>query len=318
MRSRTIVAVAGVVFLVVMACGAYADEVSLVWHEQIDPTLEERVCGVAVPGVADYDWWYGCSPTSVGMVLGTYDRNGYGTDASYYANIAPAGVAETDLRGTGNPAADRAAAPIATSLIATQRHVDDYWGTDSPTPGADDSLCDFMETSQSPRSDGGTTFYYWTNGAAFDYTQAVSNSVDGLSGMYGIYEYMMYCGYPGSDIVNLYNQYIIEEGLTFGFTLAQYQAEIDAGRPVLIQVEGHTMVGWGYDGSTIYIDNTWTDGTQTMTWGGSYAGMAHYGVTVIELVPHNAGTVIPEPATFVLFAISAVGCGIARRRRKAA
>ena len=34
---------------------------------------------VVLPNTTDYDWWYGCSPTSAGMIMGHYDRNGYGS-----------------------------------------------------------------------------------------------------------------------------------------------------------------------------------------------------------------------------------------------
>ena len=30
-----------------------------------------------LPGAPNYDWWYGCSPTSAGMLMGYYDNNGY-------------------------------------------------------------------------------------------------------------------------------------------------------------------------------------------------------------------------------------------------
>jgi len=69
--------------------------------------------------------------------------------------------------------------------------------------------------------------------------------------------------------------------------LAEFQAEINAGRPVLIHVIGHTMVGIGYETATnsIYIHDTWDNSVHSMTWGGSYAGMDLYAVTVIHLAP---------------------------------
>jgi hypothetical protein len=81
-----------------------------------------------------------------------------------------------------------------------------------------------------------------------------------------------------------------------GFTLAQYQHEIDAGRPVLIQVTGHTMLGVGYDnaGSTIYVHDTWDFSSHSMTWGGSYSGMEHYAVGVFVV---EAGSYAAAPFT---------------------
>jgi len=85
----------------------------------------------------------------------------------------------------------------------------------------------------------------------------------------------------------MYNQYIYGyKGNTLGFTFAQYKAEIDAGRPVMIHLEGHTIVGLGYDDTSsdlMYIHDTWGYDTPTMTWGSSYYGMLHMGVTIVRL-----------------------------------
>ena len=78
--------------------------------------------------------------------------------------------------------------------------------------------------------------------------------------------------------------------MTYGFSFAQFQNEIDAGRPVLIHVTGHTMLGYGYNtsGSIIYIHDTWDHLDHQMTWGGSYDRMTHYGVTVISLEDNSS------------------------------
>ena len=66
----------------------------------------------------DYDWWYGCSPTATGMVLGKYDRDGYGVMS--YDDIAPGGDAELRLTpGMSNTATTRSTYPIASSFIAS-------------------------------------------------------------------------------------------------------------------------------------------------------------------------------------------------------
>jgi hypothetical protein len=55
----------------------------------------------------------------------------------------------------------------------------------------------------------------------------------------------------------------------------------------MIHVEGHTMVGFGYKDSSnlMYIHDTWDHNIHTMTWGDSYAGMQHLGVTIVQLEP---------------------------------
>ncbi len=54
---------------------------------------------------------------------------------------------------------------------------------------------------------------------------------------------------------------------------------------MLIQVEGHTMLGYGYNttGQIVYIHDTWDYSDHSMTWGGTYSGLQHYGVTVLRL-----------------------------------
>ena len=74
-----------------------------------------------------------------------------------------------------------------------------------------------------------------------------------------------------------------------GFSLANFQAEINAGHPVMLNLAGHSIVGYGYDGSTIYIRDTWDNdpaNTYTMPWGGSYVrDGAALSVSVVHLAP---------------------------------
>ena len=84
-----------------------------------------------------------------------------------------------------------------------------------------------------------------------------------------------------------------------GFSFNDYMTEINGGYPVMIQVEGHSMVGVGYDAGpqTVFLHDTWGDYTASMTWGGSYSDMAQQAVTVIHLAP------VPEPSTLILLGI---------------
>lgn len=275
----------------------------------------------------DYDWWYGCSPTAAGMMMGYYDRNGY--DGLDYTNLVPGGVAE--LSNYGNPGA------LANSAIASQGHIDDFWvgygksapddpdplGSGRTIPNDFDCLADFMGTSQDSVGalDGGTWFYNWSNGAKFTAENADTQGVWNASGMYGIGEYVEYCGYD-TVAKGLYNQYIDTLGLTYGFTFADYKAEIDAGRPVMIHVVGHSMFGYGYDDPDPNIDtddevllhDTWSLGEHSMTWGGSYSGLAHRGVTVMEI---TGGDIIPEPASLAIWSLLCVlGFSYGRYRKR--
>ena len=40
--------------------------------------IVRRAQGGVLTNSPGYDWWYGCSPTSAGMIMAYYDRNGYG------------------------------------------------------------------------------------------------------------------------------------------------------------------------------------------------------------------------------------------------
>ena len=270
--------------------------------------LEVYSLGSSLPGASSYDWWYGCSPTSAGMLLGWYDRNGY-------SNLVPGGDAE--LNTFGNPSA------LVNRVIASSGHINDFYSGLNPSGGYNlrgddktishsfDCLADFMGTSQDAygNSNGSTSFYFYNDNSPLTASDLYSygpNYYNG-EGMYGIGKYIRYAGY---DAATLYSQLIYGYGgISAGFTYDQYKAEIDAGRGVLIQVEGHTMYGYGYiDGTnTIQVYDTWAPaGTNpgTMTWGGSYSGMQQFGVTVL--------TVIPEPATIVLLSLG----GLLLRRKK--
>jgi hypothetical protein len=276
----------------VLSSGAFAGATFL--YEQNGKAYYEGVDGrilvahrhgqTLIANPADYDWWYGCSPTSAGMMMGYYDITGY--DGLTYPNLVPGGVAE--LSNYGNPGA------IANDAIASDEHIADFWvayGDPGPDPcnNADPSTChdfnclaDFMGTSQAQlgNGDGFSTFWTWDDGSPFTPADAVANGVEDRSGMYGVMEYIQYAGY---SFDTLYHQ-LINPAHANGFTAGQYRAEIDAGRPVLINVEGHSMFGYGYEYDSIeqqtivYVHDTWNPGDHTFTWGGYYSGMRHYGV----------------------------------------
>jgi hypothetical protein len=278
------------------------------------PELVAYRQGTTLTNAPDYDWWYGCTPTSAGMVMGYYDLNGY--CASSYDNLVP-GV-DAELSNYGNPGA------AVNAIIASAGHIDDFYngaygatGDDDPPPfHAFDCLADFMGTSQDSvgGSNGSTWVYNYTDGNRLHYYEMPGHGITDESGMYGIFEYLTYCGY-GGDVVDLYNQLTDNDGLGHGFmggfSFQDYVNEIDAGRPVMLHVEGHTMFGYGYDANqTVYLHDTWTAGQHSMTWGGAYSGMTMYGVTVLQM------ECIPEPGTLALFGLGLLGAfGVWRRRR---
>lgn len=286
---------------------------------------------VTIGNTTDYDWWYGCSPTAAGMIIGHYDRNGY--DGMDYSNLVPGGVAEDSTFGI--PGQEF----LVNGIIASQGHIDDFYSDGYLASGDDvltgvhefDSLADFMGTSQDALGhvNGTTSFWTYTNGYALSIADIVGHGLQDESGMYGIYEYLRYSGYGSPDpstVTNIYNQRIAgyDEALQGdrGFTFADYMAEIDAGRPVMIHVEGHSMYGYGYEAADneILLHDTWYIGEDRMVWGGSYAGMAHYGVTVVELTNGSLEAqqaVVPEPITMIGLFGGIMGVSAYIRKRRA-
>ena len=254
---------------------------------------------ITLSKVPAFDWCYGCSATSAAMMAGYYDNNNY---PNMYTGPTNGGVVPLNNSNWGQGECPLSATHMGFDGLATRGHVDDYWiAYDDPGPDPyiinawtehthADCTADFMGTNQSAKSnsDGGTLFYYYTNGAPlYDYTGCEPDQRDGCHGMRLFFESR------GYTVTNNYSQYIYGyNGNTQGITFDQYKAEIDAGRPVLIQVMGHTMLGFGYDDSNnlVYLHDTWDHSAHTMTWGGEYSGMTHYAATLVQLAPPTPPT----------------------------
>ena len=259
-----------------------------------------------LPSVPAYKWSYGCSATSGAMMAGYYDNNGY-PDA--YTGSTNGGVAPMNNWGWGStvyPGVTCEENPLSATHCGydgriTLGHVDDYW-IDYGNPGPDpfitggwpehaygDCTGDYMKTNQCNygNSDASTTFWYFNDGSATHYADLAGAGLHIYDGGCGLQMFFESRGYTVTD---MYNQYILGYvSATKGFTFAQYKQEIDAGRPVLIHVKGHTMLGYGYDDATntVYLHDTWDYNNHAMPWGGTYphssGPLQHIGVTVIQL-----------------------------------
>jgi hypothetical protein len=264
---------------------------------------------VLLDNAPDYKWYYGCSPTAAGMMMGYYDINGYA--GLRYSNLVPGGVAE--LSTYGNPAA------LANTVIASAGHIRDFYsngayngstsaqgfglsGDDlNPLTHSFNSLADFMGTSQDSvgNSNGSTKIYHFTDGSRLTAADAFNLGIWDKDGVFGLYEYFAHAGYSVAA-TSFFTQPTDNKNAS-GFTFADYMAEIDAGRVVMIQLAGHSMLGYGYDDGAlidkILFHDTWTEGEHEMTWGGSYGGMS---LAAVSCFTPEGGSPVPVPPTVIL------------------
>ncbi len=258
----------------------------------------------ALTNVPAFDWSYGCSATSAAMLFGYYDHIGYN---NMYTGQTDGGLCPLNNSVWGEGECPVSASHNGIDGRTTRGHVDDYWidyGSAGPDPYVGqwaqhsplDCTGDYMGTNQwkygNPvqyNTDGGTIFFFDTTGdPLYDYTGDEPTYRDGAHGM------RLFAESRGYTVTAVFNQRIdgfpgTDPGK--GFTFQNFQTEIDAGRPVLIHVTGHSMLGYGYNttGNNIYVHDTWDYSNHTMTWGGTYPygtqQLQHYGVTVIRLQP---------------------------------
>lgn len=273
----------------------------------VSPSTESTEASKTL-SVPAYEWSFGCSATSAAMIAAYYDRASW---MNMYIGSTNSGMMPMDSSGWGtwkDGVGDTyAQCPLTASRNGLDRRttrgsIDDYWieyGSEADDPyitkgwtqhAYGDAIGDYMRTSQSQYDnvDGATVFYNWSSSASpFTCADMVSyNATDD-----GSYGRKLFYEARGYTVTNCYNQKTVTSGT--GFTFAMYKAEIDAGRPVMINLAGHTVVGVGYDdsGSKVYIHDTWDFNTYSMTWGGSYEGMAMESVSIVNIACPAAANV---------------------------
>lgn len=267
-------------------------------EEYVANTIEGEIEGT-LPNFPAFNWVFGCSAVSAAMIATYYDRGSY---PNMYTGPTNGGV--MPLNNSSWPTwSDGYKNYPNNPLIAskngidgrtTRGSIDDYWvkyestakdpyitnGWTQHTWGT--AIGDYMKTSQSAynNTDGSTVFWnYSTSTDRYTCADLVARGhpEDGTVGRKLFYEKR------GYTVTDCYNQKTDNNG--GGFTLASYKAQIDAGHPVLLNLAGHSVVGYGYSGSTVYIRDTWDTNSHTMTWGGSYDGMKLLSVSVVRLKP---------------------------------
>lgn len=293
------------------------------------PSANQLQTAHILANVPASSWAFGCSATSASMIAGYHDRTAY---PNMYTGPTDGGVfpLTNSIWGTTVISGEnRALNPLSATRDGLDGrsgfgHVDDFWVSLDPGDADDpyitggwtahtygDCTGDFMKTSQSAffNNDGWTTFHSYTEGHKTTADNLEAENAHGLDGGYGFMLFVRSRGY-GVANQNMYNQLIdgYPGTTTQGFTWDDYKAQIDNGNPVMIHLagpsSGHTVVGLGYDdtGQTAYIHDTWDHALHTMTWGGSYGGLDHQLVTVVEIDPppacttHTQHTVIVDGA----------------------
>jgi hypothetical protein len=269
------------------------------------PDLKTAAHSLTVPA---FNWVFGCSSVSGAMIAGYYDRNGF---PNMYAGPTNGGVMPLDNSSWptwSDGDATYPNLPLAGSHQgvdgrSTRGSIDDYWvkyestAQDPYLTGSwtqhtwGDAIGDYMKTSQSAfnNKDGSSAFYTYTSSPAqLTCADMVVSEIHTRDATYGRKLFYEARGYTVTDC---YNQKTDNNG--GGFTLALYKSEIDAGRPVMINLLGHTIVGVGYDdaSNTIYIHDTWDYSDHSMPWGGSYQGMAMQSVSIVNLQAPTTGSV---------------------------
>lgn len=275
-----------------------------------EPNLSLAVNSLEVPA---YKWVFGCSAVSGAMIAGYYDRNGF---VKIYEGSTDGGVIpltedpewEYWMDDSGDEYPDNPLVASHQGLDGRGAYgsIDDYWVSYSSKKidpyigqwnehGWGDAIGDFMKTSQSDygNNDGWTMFYWNTSGNPLTCSDMETLEIDNgfyISDIDGTYGRKLFYEAKGYEVTDCYSQ-LTDNVSRRGFSFEQFMEEIDAGRPVFINLVGHSIVGVGYDASSkdIYIHDTWDNDTHTMRWGGSYAGMKLRSVSIVNIRQRVAG-----------------------------
>lgn len=252
-------------------------------------------------GFPSYSWLYGCSAVSGAMIAAYYDNHAF---PNLYSGPSNNGV--MPLTDTSWPAwSDSVGARYPSNPLVASRNgldgrtgrgsIEDYWLSNNSTAadpyitgnwaqhawGA--AIGDYMWTSQSAMGnpDGGTRFFTYTVGAdklSCSY-MASKDLKDGTLGRSNFYRA------KGYTVTDCYNQ-PVDTAVAGGFSLADMRKEIDNDNPVMLNLAGHTVVVYGYDGDNLLIRDTWSSdpsSVRSVPWGGSYQGMAIQSVSIVHI-----------------------------------
>jgi len=279
-----------------------------------DPGITVEDKDILLPeAMPQAEYMYGCTPTAVGMLLGYYDLYGY--NGMRFSNMIEGDV-DLYSRGTDGDAYNMNEFDTALGkAIATEDYVYRFVSRDGveTTPaqeleyafrsdgslnsGVWDCIADYLGTGQYWRGNDNlsttTTIGSLKDLYAYPYrdvtisdgtvSHAIQYKETGM--LYGLDLYLQSRGYRLDTAATGTYTVDVNGGQ---FTFADYKAEIDAGRPVIISIESHSMVGYGYNEATkeIIFDDCYR-ADQRMVWDGVYhyadADRKLQSITVIAL-----------------------------------
>ena len=242
------------------------------------------------------EYMYGCTPTAVAMLLGYYDLYGYrGEDLSDIID----GEVSLKSRGTDGDAYDMDAFDtVLGRATASEEYVYRFYSRNgTPTTPEQEYSYTFESDGVTLNTDEwnciadyiGTGQYWRGNG-----NLSTSIAYDSLEHLYsydfdvpvGYGENMTSCRYIYTCMLVGLDMYVQSRGYAMDyeitgsymvdcaggeFTFDDYMREIDFGRPVLISIQGHSMVGYGYNPATreIIFDDCY-QADRRMVWDGTY------------------------------------------------
>ncbi len=194
---------------------------------------------VTIPNVPAYNWYRGCGPTSVGMVLGYWNTHGYpgliGGNSTYQNESVDSAVASPEHYQDYSLPID-----YAPNLLPDKSTL----GGAHPS----NSIADFMNTSWSSRYN----YYGWS------WFGDVGPS------------WVQYVSWKRPEYVATSKDHIFNAG-----AWNAYKEQIDQGKPVVLLVDSdgdgvsdHFVTGIGYDevDSTYGVHDTWDVSTHWYPW----------------------------------------------------
>lgn len=243
------------------------------------------------------EYMYGCVPTAMAMLLGYYDLYGYqGKDLSKIVE----GTVSLKSRGTDGDAYDMDAFDtVLGKLTASKEYVYRFYSRDGQetTPEQEleytfqddgktlktdewNCLADYLGTGQFWRGADNlvTLVSYCSLADLYNNNYSDVRIKDGST--VRMVRYNDTTMLPGLDLYVQSRGYLLDYETTGtyqvdvdggSFTFKDYMKEIDSGRPVLISIEGHVMIGYGYNQKTqeIIFDDCYR-ADQRMAWDGTY------------------------------------------------